>query len=291
MKFAQVGEDVYLRRKELKTDKEKNYQFETLLLYQLILFHTWSDTGLCRKSVPEICEIWGLDYDNSMRRYKLLRNKGWVKEVVVRGEKYLRPLVGVKTRNAPVLPDNETVDFTDKSNEKTVDFTVKNCKVYSKTDPKTVKSTVAFKGITEPLKRESFSDTTTTEKTDVVVVETNGHLSQFSIEECLRYVEICQSEGQDVKTPYGLANYLFESGEKDAFISAKLYPEQIKTIDDSGLPHPKDKSPISLDEKILKSHLWDFQAMEYSDEELSEFEKYYAPEAWAWLMENLKTDD
>lgn len=281
MQFAKVGEEVFLRRKELKTDEEKRFQFETFFLYLLILFHTWDDTGLCRKSVPEICEIWGLDYDNSMRRYKLLREKGWVEEVIINGETYLRPLVGVKTRKNTILPDSETVESTAQETvkstvekrAKTVKSTVENCKVYSKKGRKTVKSTVAFKGITEPLKRQSQSEPTTTEKTDVVVGK-NGHLSKFSLEEILRYVDLCAAEGQTVKNRTGLANYLYESGEKDALISAKLFPEN---------------SEFTETEKTRAEALALLLDLQTEDPDaVLGFEKWYSPEDWAYLMEELE---
>lgn len=54
----------------------------------------------------------------------------------------------------------------------------------------------------------------------------NGHLSQFSLEECLRYVQICAREGEPIKNAKGLANHLYKTGDSDAFILATLYPER-----------------------------------------------------------------
>jgi len=54
----------------------------------------------------------------------------------------------------------------------------------------------------------------------------NSKHSQFSIEECLRYVEVCQSKGEQVQSPKALASKLFKTGEADPFIKATLYPEQ-----------------------------------------------------------------
>jgi hypothetical protein len=59
----------------------------------------------------------------------------------------------------------------------------------------------------------------------------NSHLSQFSLEECLSYVEICQSKGDSINNPKALAMNLFKTGEADAFILAILHPEQSKKID------------------------------------------------------------
>lgn len=54
----------------------------------------------------------------------------------------------------------------------------------------------------------------------------NGKNSIYSIEECLRYVEACQSKGETVNSPKALANHLHKTGEADAFIRATLYPAQ-----------------------------------------------------------------
>jgi DNA-binding transcriptional regulator YhcF (GntR family) len=57
-------------------------------------------------------------------------------------------------------------------------------------------------------------------------LKTNGHLSQFSLDECLRYVQICASRGEPVKNAKGLANHLYKTGDSDAFILATLHPEK-----------------------------------------------------------------
>lgn len=56
--------------------------------------------------------------------------------------------------------------------------------------------------------------------------KTNGHISQFSLDECLRYVRICEAKGEPIKNPKGLANHLNKTGDSDAFILATLYPEK-----------------------------------------------------------------
>lgn len=53
-----------------------------------------------------------------------------------------------------------------------------------------------------------------------------GKHSEFSIEECLRYVEVCQSKGERVQSPKALARNLFDTGSSDAFIMQTLYPER-----------------------------------------------------------------
>ena len=57
------------------------------------------------------------------------------------------------------------------------------------------------------------------------------HRSEFSMDECLRYVEICQTKGEEIKNPKGLANHLFKTGEADSFIRAALFPEDQKKIE------------------------------------------------------------
>ncbi len=56
--------------------------------------------------------------------------------------------------------------------------------------------------------------------------KTNGHLSQFSLDECLKYVRICEAKGEPIKNAKGLANHLYKTGDSDAFILATLYPEK-----------------------------------------------------------------
>lgn len=54
----------------------------------------------------------------------------------------------------------------------------------------------------------------------------NSKNSQFTIEECLKYVEVCQSKGEAVQSPKALANHLHKTGEADALVMATLYPER-----------------------------------------------------------------
>ncbi len=56
--------------------------------------------------------------------------------------------------------------------------------------------------------------------------KTNGNRSQFSLDECLKYVRICAREGEPVKNAKGLASHLYKTGDSDAFILATLYPEK-----------------------------------------------------------------
>jgi hypothetical protein len=59
--------------------------------------------------------------------------------------------------------------------------------------------------------------------------ESNGNKhSLYSIEECLRYVEVCRAKGEAIQSPKALANHLHKTGEADAFILATLYPEKAR---------------------------------------------------------------
>lgn len=58
--------------------------------------------------------------------------------------------------------------------------------------------------------------------------KTNGHRSQFSLEECLKYVQICETKGEKIISPKGLANHLYKTGDADAFILAALYPKKLE---------------------------------------------------------------
>lgn len=63
--------------------------------------------------------------------------------------------------------------------------------------------------------------------------------SQFTIEECFRYVEICQSKGEDIKNAKGLANHLFQTGNADAFILAALHPKKQEEIERETYGEPR----------------------------------------------------
>lgn len=72
--------------------------------------------------------------------------------------------------------------------------------------------------------------------------------SQFSIEECLKYVEVCQSKGDKIENARALASHLHKSGEADAFIMATLYPVQQETLDREkfGAPIKFTNQPCSV---------------------------------------------
>ncbi len=81
-------------------------------------------------------------------------------------------------------------------------------------------------------KRGESSPEETEEKAVCVNFEnsqkTNGHLSGFSLEDCLAYVKICETKGEPVKNAKGLASHLYKTGEADAFILAALHPEKTR---------------------------------------------------------------
>ena len=58
--------------------------------------------------------------------------------------------------------------------------------------------------------------------------KTNGHRSEFSLDDCLAYVKICETKGEPIKNAKGLASHLYKTGEADAFILAALHPEKTR---------------------------------------------------------------
>lgn len=93
---------------------------------------------------------------------------------------------------------------------------------------------------------ESANDLSKNDSTAKVSPRKN--LSQFSIEECLKYVELCKSDGETVKSPKALANHLCKTGDADAFIMATLYPEKQQAVDlqTFGAPRPFSDKPCSI---------------------------------------------
>lgn len=59
----------------------------------------------------------------------------------------------------------------------------------------------------------------------------SARMSKFSLEDCVKYVQLCQSKGEPVRSVQGLANHLYRTGSADASIRAALYPEQQKEIE------------------------------------------------------------
>lgn len=105
-----------------------------------------------------------------------------------------------------------------------------------------------------------------------VCVENNGSI--FSLDECFRYVQLCVSEGENIKNPKGLAMSLFQSGNSDAFIQAKLYP----TVTD-GSPEPA--------EDPRQSALEFLRGVQDDGLEIKDFRQFHSEEDWRWLMERI----
>lgn len=59
----------------------------------------------------------------------------------------------------------------------------------------------------------------------------NPKRSRFGLEDCLRYVEKCKSDGDAIQNTKALATKLHRTGEADAFILKTLYPQTQKEID------------------------------------------------------------
>jgi hypothetical protein len=87
--------------------------------------------------------------------------------------------------------------------------------------------------ISENLSRNGSENKESFLKEDSTISNANGNSkhSQFTIEECLRYVEAEITKGATINNPKALARNLFNSGEADSFIRAALYPEQQKEIE------------------------------------------------------------
>ncbi len=78
--------------------------------------------------------------------------------------------------------------------------------------------------------------------------DSNSHRSNYSMQECMRYVELCQSKGDQIANPRALATNLFRTGESDAFILGMLYPERVAELnkDIFGEPLQFSDAPCSV---------------------------------------------
>ena len=83
----------------------------------------------------------------------------------------------------------------------------------------------------------SFSETEKTKtenddglsKTDSAIepnADANAKQSKFSIEECLKYAELCKADGDAIQNTKALAIKLHKTGEADAFIFNTLFPKE-----------------------------------------------------------------
>lgn len=287
-RYVILTEEVFLRHKELVNDEGKRSAKEMLYLYMLILFYCWG-TPVCKKTIREICDIHGLEYHNSTRRAKILRAKGWIEA----DGKYYRPLLVYSPnskKSVKITPkiDENSVNFTPENTGKSVKITLAECKDYTETDENSVNFTPAYKEGISFLNTNDLNPTTAAEKNAAAAAESNGHKSKYSLEDCLRYAEICIERGEPIKNPHGLATKAYQSGELDLFIHATLYPEPIEqTIeyDDgeapNGEPQPLDEYELLDARDLLKSAL-------ENNQDLSEFKSFYTPEDWQWLMAQVR---
>ena len=264
-RFAKIDENAIKRQSELSG--------EELRLFILIKFHTWNDSGVCNKNLKELAQLYGLVYNHTTERYKSLRKKGWCKN-----SKNGIVVLDLKT---PISGVAETPKIGVEKDAKLQKSELETPKIGVEKDAKLQKSEFPLKEYIEPLKDEQFRATTHDEKTAGVSVENNGNLSKFSLSDCLSYVEICRSKGDDIRNPRALAITLHNNGSADAFISAALYPEQTaieQTIEyDAAAPETRLHEALDV--------LIDLSA---EGHDLSGQKQFYAPDDWAWLMEQLE---
>lgn len=284
-RFARVTEEVILRRKELavahhKTGKIGRSALETLFLYIVILLHSWETGALEKKKFPKLCEIYELDVDNSYRRLKTMRDRGWI-EVT---KEYIRPLLIHRSKAVTVTDDSakKAVTVTDDSDEKTVTVTDNYCNSYSNSDEKTVTVTVENSETSIPV--VDYDDSKillNLNKADSTTSTGSKNLSQFQIEECLRWMEWRVENGEKFDLPdrHRIAKWAHRTGEADAFIYAGLYPEG---LDKDGRVVPK-----RLSEEKLDYYVKNLRTMSGAEFDPEEWRKDFLPEDWARLMERL----
>lgn len=251
-------------------------------------------------------DVYDLEYHNSTRRVKILREKNWLEN----STKHLRPLIlhrpeekGKATVNFTsennvtftLYNGNESVNFTPENASKSVKITPNKCNFYTKNGSNSVNFTpenaAISKEISDSDDAKTFKDlksdlrfTTTTKNTGVVVVK-NGHKSQFSFEEIQAYVLICEKSGQVIKNSFGLVTHLYETGESDAIILAKLYPEQITPEQTVEYDDPLDGL---LNHKQFDDALKVPVETQSEGFDTSDWERFYAPRDWARLNEDAK---
>lgn len=133
-----------------------------------------------------------------------------------------------------------------RSNEKK---TFNACKSLKK-QGKSVTQNKNLRSVEQNTTEENITEHNTTEHAAAVSVDSenfsqngfNGHKSKFSIEECFQYVGICQTKGEDIKNPKGLANHIYKTGEADAFILATLYPDKQSEVEKIRYGEPRQFS-------------------------------------------------
>ena len=268
MKFAKIDEEVFSRYGELTGEEFR--------LYCTVFFHTFIDTGICRRNLRQLCLIHGLNYTHTTERYKKLEKLKWCETT----KKGIRPLVGL---NVPKNGTRESEMFRKTEHQYSENGNTDVPKNGTFGDEMFRKTEHTYKEYTEPLKSRDFSDNNNIGFFDVVTSSSSSKiLSEFSREECLRWVEIRIKNGEEIETPHRLARWAHRTGEADAFIQATLYPETIQIEVENG-----SSSSGTDDLQDAISLLLDLRA---EGENLDDFEKYYPPEVWARLMEELKAE-
>lgn len=285
-RFARIGEEAILRQTELTAEEFR--------LYINIVFHTFVDTGVCRKNLRQLSALYNLSYTHTTERYKILimdfENLSAIEKAKYLEKikspwceptkKGIRPLVGL---NVPKTGTSENGMFRKPEHDSSENRNINVPKTGTFEDEMFRKPEHLFKGIIEPFKDQNFLQTTTAKIAVTSSTTSNGHLSKFSQAECLRYLEIRIERGEKIDTPHRMAKWLYQTGEDDVFIGATLYPEKPAEIIESA---PEITGGDEMTEK-RREGLEILTEMKIIGEDLSEFERHYTPEDWRWLMERL----
>ena len=267
-RFARIGEEAISRQTELTGEEFR--------LYVLIVFHTFMDSEICNKSLHELSGLYGLIYNHTTERYKKLRLKTWCENT----KKGIHPLVGLKTPKIGVL-EGEKLQKSELSDSlKLQKSESATPKIGVLEGEKLQKSELHIRNI-EPFKEQIFQDSTATKIVATTTGEKNGHLSKFSREEILRYLEVRIRGGEDIPTPHKLANWMYQTGEYDVFIRATLYPEQPEPAAGS-VPAENSLSGEILEALEILTDMLD------SGEDISDMRQWYRAELWEYLMKELE---
>ena len=270
MKFARIGENAITRHDELSG--------EELRLYMFIVFEAFLGGGICRKNIREICDKYGIVYNHTTTRFKILRKKGWCAEM----RKGIVPLVGMKSSensDSDLLQKSESDHSKNRSDllQKTESPTPK---IGVSSDDLLQKSELLFKRNKDFLKDQEIRPTLPAEKSGGGS-QKNGHLSEFSKEEILRYVSIRQERGEYIENPHGLVAMAHKTGKLDLFIRAILYPEKPELTDEPEQTGEPLSVRMAETLEIAKDCL-------VSGFDLNDFRKYHSEDEWEWLMNELK---
>ena len=283
-RFARIGEEAIRRQSELTGEEFR--------LYCLIVFHTWTESGICSKNLQQLSDIYGLTYNHATERYKTLRkefSKNLKDKEKERRERErirkmespwcentpqgIRPLVGIKTPKSGVGTDKGNSENWSAKLQKTELPTPKSG---VNTGEELQKAELHIRNI-EFFKDKPLIDSGSRKETAAAAVETKDQKSIFSLEECLRYAEFCVRRGDPIKSVEALARYAYQSGADDAFIEAAIYPA---TVIVESPPPTVFVEPRTAALEILLDLVRDGVDIENQ-------KQFYAPEDWAILMEEI----